>query len=395
MNASRPSVDPTAGPLGGLRVLDLTRVLAGPFAARMLCDLGADVVKVEPPEGDVTRHFGLRRGTQSGYYAQQNAGKRAICVDLTRQGGPETVRLLADQADVVLENFRPGVLAQYGLEYASLSPQHPELIMVSISGFGQDGPESRRAAYAGILHAESGWLHRQGLAAGAPPTDSQLSVADTNAGLHGLVGMFAALRSRDQTGLGQHVDIAMVDALAVVDDYTHWALEGFAEPPSGGGEVWDAPGGPIIVMGDFKWVWKCANEQLGLVDPTPEGADLATKVELRRQTWAAYAAAFESRAELLAALDRANLAWGDVKTPIQAIESPTLAHRKSLTEIDDRVGGTRRVVRSPYRFSRSESIVRGPAPLRGEHNREVLAEWLGLSEADVVALESTGVLLSE
>ncbi len=387
--------DSLGGPLHGLRVLDLTRVLAGPFAARMLCDLGADVVKVEPPEGDVTRHFGLRRGSQTGYYAQQNAGKRGVCVDLTRPGGPETVRLLADQADIVLENFRPGVLAQYGLDYATLSADHPELIMVSISGFGQEGPESRRAAYAGILHAESGWLHRQGRAADAAPTDSQLSVADTTAGLHGLVGLFAALRVRDQTNLGQHVDIAMVDALAVVDDFAHWALDGYANPPMGGGEVWDAPEGPVIVMGDFKWVWKCANEILGLADPTPPGADLDTKVHLRREAWRAYVLAFASRKELLDALDRANLAWGIVKTPIEAIESPTMAHRQSLTEIDDRAGGTRRVVRSPYRFSRSESVVRGPAPLRGEHNREVLADWLELSPPDIDALESSGVLLSD
>ncbi len=390
-----PQENSLGGPLAGLRVLDLTRVLAGPFAARMLRDLGADVVKVEPPEGDVTRHFGLRRGTQTGYYAQQNAGKRAVCIDLTRPGGPDTVRLLADQADVVIENFRPGVLAQYGLDYRTLSADHPELIMVSISGFGQEGPESRRAAYAGILHAESGWLHRQAQSANARPTDSQLSVADTTAGLHGLVGMFAALRARDQTGLGQHVDIAMVDALAVVDDYAHWALEGFADPPSGGGEVWDAPGGPVIVMGDFKWIWKCANEILGLADPTPEGADLATKVQLRRDAWAGYVQAFPTREDLLAALDRANLAWGIVKTPIEAVDSPTLAHRASLVEVDDRVGGTRRVVRSPYRFSRSESKVRGAAPLRGEHNHDVLADWLDLTPSEIEELDASGVLLAE
>ncbi|MFT7600225.1 MAG: CoA:oxalate CoA-transferase [Acidimicrobiales bacterium] len=382
-------------PLVGLKVLDLTRVLAGPFAARMLSDLGADVVKVEPPEGDVTRHFGVRRGTQTGYYAQQNAGKRGICVDLTREGGPDLVKLLADQADVVLENFRPGVLANYGLDYASLSTDHPELVMVSISGFGQDGPESQRAAYAGIIHAESGWLHRQSRSAEATPTDSQLSVADTTAGMHGLIGMFAALRVRDATGVGQHVDIAMVEALAVVDDYAHFALDGVADAPHGGGEVWDATGGPLIIMGDFKWVWKCGNEILGLEDPTPPGADLGTKISLRKQKWAEYVLSFDDRNALLAELDRANLAWGSVKKPIDALESPTMAHRGTLTEIDDRHGGTRRVVQPPYKFSKSTAAIQGPAPLRGEHNAAVLSEWTGLGADEIDRLTSDGILLAE
>jgi crotonobetainyl-CoA:carnitine CoA-transferase CaiB-like acyl-CoA transferase len=315
--------------LQGIRVLDLTRVLAGPFATRMLCDLGADVVKVEPPEGDVTRHFGVRRGTQTGYYAQQNAGKRAVCVDFARPGGPALIKRLAAAADVVMENFRPGVLTKFGLDWPALSAEHPELVMVSISGFGQDGPERERPAYAGIIHAESGWLARQARVAGAAAIDSALSVADTTSGLHGLVAMFAALRVRDQTGIGQHIDISMVDAFLVSDDHTHWAFDEVAGPKQGGGEIWEGVGGPVIVMGDFKWVWKCAHEILGLKDPTPDGADLRTKIRLRRGAWAGFLTGFPDRASMLAALDRANLAWGDVKSPAEALTSPTLAHRGS------------------------------------------------------------------
>ena len=150
------------------------------------------------------------------------------------------------------------------LDWPHLSKDHPELIMLSISGFGQEGPESRRPAYAGIIHAESGWLERQALVSSAPAADSQLSVADTTTGLHGLVALFAALRERDRSGIGQHIDIAMVDSLLAGDDYFFWALEGVENHPRGGGEIWDAPGGPVMVMGDFKWIWKCAHEILGL-----------------------------------------------------------------------------------------------------------------------------------
>ena len=380
--------------LEGMRVLDFTQYEAGPSCCQYLAWLGADVVKVEPPEGDVTRHFGLPRAGQTGYYAQQNAGKRDVCIDLTRPGGPDLVRALAAVADVVIENFRPGVLRSFGLGWEELSREHPELVMLSISGFGQEGPEAQRAAYAGILHAESGVLARQAALGGTRPDDLQLSVADTNAGLHGLVGVLAALRVRDATGIGQHIDIAMADTLLICDDYAHWSLDGHVAP-RGGGEIWDAPGGPIIVMGDFKWVWKCANERLGLADPTPVGATVGEKVAARRGAWASFVSGFEDRPSLLAALDRANLAWGDVRSTSEALESPTVRHRGTVVEIDDRVGGTRRVIQSPYRFSRSESGVGGPAPRRGEHNAEVLAEWVGLDEATVDGLVEARVLLDE
>src|SRR5262245_36342722 len=142
-------------PLDGLRVLDMSRVLAGPYVGRMLADLGADVVKVEPPEGDVTRKWGRVTGGLSGYYTQQNVGKRDVCIDLRAPGGPELVRELASAADVVVENFRPGVMAQYGLDYATLSARNPRLVMLSISGYGQIGPEARRPSYAAVVHAES------------------------------------------------------------------------------------------------------------------------------------------------------------------------------------------------------------------------------------------------
>ena len=187
-------------PLAGLKVLDFSRVLAGPFAGRMLADLGADVVKIEPPEGDVTRLWGRRVAGIAGYFAQQNAGKRDLCLDLSRSGAAEFVARLAETADVVVENFRPGVMDRLGIGYEVLSTVNPRLVMLSISGFGQAGPESGRAAYAPIVHAESGVVARQVAFTGTPAAELPLSVADTNAALHGLVGLLAALWARERTG---------------------------------------------------------------------------------------------------------------------------------------------------------------------------------------------------
>jgi crotonobetainyl-CoA:carnitine CoA-transferase CaiB-like acyl-CoA transferase len=147
-------------PLAGLKVLDLSRVLAGPFAGRMLADLGADVVKVEPPDGDVTRLWGRRIAGIAGFFHQQNVGKRDVCVDLGKPGAAELVIRLATQADVVIENFRPGVMERLGIGWEVLSAANPRLVMVSISGFGQGGPESHKPAYAPIIHAESGVVAR-------------------------------------------------------------------------------------------------------------------------------------------------------------------------------------------------------------------------------------------
>src|SRR3990170_555269 len=206
-----------AYPLEGVKVLDLCRVLAGPFAGRMLADLGADVVKVEPPEGDVARVFGKR--PQSAYFREQNVGKRSITVDLREPEGCELVRRLAAEADIVLENFRPGIMARYGLAWSDLAALNPRLVMLSISGFGQDGPERERASYAGVIHAETGVVARRRTPPGDLPLDIEISMADTVTGLHGVVGVLAALRLRDSTGRGQHVDMAMIDAMAFSDDY--------------------------------------------------------------------------------------------------------------------------------------------------------------------------------
>ncbi len=381
-------------PLAPLKVLDLSRVLAGPFAGRMLADLGADVVKVEPPEGDITRGWGAVRHGLAGYFTQQNAGKRTVCIDLEAPGGAELLLCLAQRTDVLIENFRPGVLERHGLGWERLHALNPRLVMLSISGFGASSPEAHRAAYASVLHAEAGIVARQAQLDTARLTDPVLSIADTNAGLHGLAAVLAALLLRERTGLGQHIDIAMLDAMLVTDDYAHFALD---EVPiiRGGGEIWDAPGGPIMITGDFRDLWRVLTAELGVGDPTPPGAPLIDKIRLRRRAAADFYRSFPHRAALIAALEGAGIPWGDVRSTEAAFVSPTALARGTAVAVDDRGGGTRRVVQSPYRFSGAQSGVRRGAAYRGEHNHEVLVDWLGAAADDIAKLEETGVLLAE
>jgi CoA:oxalate CoA-transferase len=382
-------------PLAGVRVLDLSRVLAGPYVGRMLSDLGADVVKLEPPEGDVTRNWGRVVAGLSGYYTQQNAGKRNISVDLRKSGAGALVRRLADRSDVVIENFRPGVLAQYGLAYADLAAQHPQLVMLSISGWGQAGPESQRAAYAAVVHAEMGLMERQGMMFRSTPKDVPVSIADMNAGLHGLSSVLAALYMRERTGRGQHIDLAMSDTMLATDDHVHLALDEVSMERPFASEVWQTGFGFVVLAGDFRWIFRKLVECCGLVDPTPEGAQLAEKIELRRRALQNFLRSFSAVEAFDAAMDKANLAWGRVQSTRAAAESATSRQRGTVVETDDRAGGKRRVIQSPYRFSAAISGLRGPASFRGEHNAVVLREWLGCEESDIAALRHAEVLLEE
>ena len=383
------------GPLADLRVLDLSRVLAGPFAGRLLADLGAEVVKVEPPEGDVTRVWGKVTAKLSGYFTQQNVGKLDICVDLRQDGGPALVRQLASRADILIENFRPGVLAQYGLAYANLSSDNPRLLMLSISGYGQRGPESGRPAYAAVVHAESGLVHRQAAIDHAPPVDPHISLADTNAGLHGLVGILAVLHERERSGRGQHLDVCMLDAMLATDDQIHLALDDLPMRHNMVNEVWEVAFGQIVIAGDFRWVFRQLNERCDVADPTPPGAPLEEKIRLRHEAVRAFLRSLPDRASLAAALEHAELAWGEVRSSQAALASPTAVARGSVVNVDDRAGSTRRVIQSPYRFSSSDSGVSGVAPHRGEHNRDVLTRWLGMRDAEIAELERRGVLLRD
>ncbi len=383
-------------PLAGVRVLDLSRVFAGPVAGRVLADLGADVVKVEPPEGDVTRLWGRPIAGISTYFTQQNCGKRSISIDLSAEGGPDLVRDLAAKADVVIENFRPGVMAKFGLDWEALSADHPELIMLSISGFGQDGPEAQRAAYAPVVHAEAGLVRQDDKHpnAGDPLHDVSFSAADVLSGMHGVISVMAALRVKDAAGIGQHIDVAMVDAMSFSNDNVVASLDGkFAEHK--GGEIWQAAEGPIMLTGGLRWIWHQMSKIHGVQDPTPPDGSLEEKLANRRQAVTDFLVGQPDRAAALHVLDEANLAWGELRQLREVIESPTLTHRESIATIDDRAGGTREVVRAPYRMSVTDLSDVGHAPMRGEHNTTVLQEWLGADDASIQALALSEVTLQD
>jgi crotonobetainyl-CoA:carnitine CoA-transferase CaiB-like acyl-CoA transferase len=330
----------------------------------------------------------------SGFYTQQNAGKRNVCIDLRAAGAADVVRLLAARADVVIENFRAGVIDRLGLGYEALSADNPGLILLSVSGFGRGGPESHSPAYAPSVQAETGLVHRQAQFDDVWPTDPMLSIADTYSGLHGTIAVLAALRARDQTGRGQHIDMAMFDAMIFTDDYAHHAVDN--EPVVRlGGDIYDTCAGPVLFAGQLRTIWNALKSQID--DPAPGDVPIPEKARLRKQAVQAWALTFADFDDLAAALDKAGLAFGVVKDQFDVVHSPTAQHRGTIAQIDDNggAGGVRGVVQTPYRFSDAESGVRGPAPRRGQHNAEVLREWGGMDDAAIGALVEGGVLQAD
>ena len=392
-------------PLTGLKVLDLSRVLAGPFAGRMLCDLGADVVKLEPPEGDVSRHWGVKRSGISGYYHQQNAGKRNIAVDPRHPKGVLIAKSLLAQADVLIENFRPDVMERLGLDYDTLAEINPRLIMLSISGFGANNADSHRAAYAPIIHAETGLIARQAELTDAFPTELPLSVADTNAAMHGLVGLLAALYAREQSGRGDHVEISMIDATVVTNDGMHYALEKRKESGKEqkserekegkkialANEVHETAGGLLMLAGEFRYVWKLLNSICNVSDGLEEAQNTSLDEKIKARRAASkhfFTKTCRNREEVIAALDRMNIAWGDVRQASDVQKLASVEARSSIVQVDDRAGGKRLIPSSPYKYKHLESKVRAGAPHLGEHNEEVLKQWLGWSAEQINSVQS-------
>ena len=379
-------------PLAGLKVLDFSRVLAGPFAGRMLSDLGAEVVKVEPPDGDVTRYWGHEVANITGYFHQQNAGKKNICIDLRAPDAPNLVKQLAANADIVIENYRPDVMDRLGVGYTDLDAVNEKLIMLSISGFGRDGPESTRPAYAPVIHAEAGLIARSTTKDGVKHHDLPLSVADTNASLHGLVGVLAALHMRHRTGKGQHIDIAMIDATVATDDQIHYDLEGSNETGPMPNEIWESGIGPVLLSTDFRLLFRSLTE-LGLEDPSNPKMELKDKISLRRKAVGDFLNTIDTLEDFSAAMKSINVAWGEVRSPENLRDQKTIIRRGSITDIDDRNGGTRPITQSPYRFSNAKSGVRGPAAHRGEHFNEVLKGWLSMNDKDISQLREDNVVI--
>lgn len=380
-------------PLEGLKVLDFSRVLAGPFAGRMLSDLGADVVKIEPPDGDVTRYWGREIANIPGYFHQQNAGKRNVCIDLRAEGAVDLVNQLVAHADILIENYRPDVMPRLGIGYDKLKEVNPRLVMLSITGFGHNGPESGRATYAPVIHAEAGLIYRSAQNNQVPYHDLPLSIADTNASLHGLVGLLSAIIMREKTGLGQHVDIAMIDATVATDDQLHYDLENAGDTGPLPNEIWETGFGPVLISNDFRLLFRLFTSTLGMEAPATAEMELPEKIRVRREAAFAFIKTFDTRDKFSDAMKKINVAWGEVRDPATLADQVTIAARGAITEVDDREGGTRPITQSPYRFSDAQSGVRGPAAHRGEHNHGVMREWLDKSSTDIEEMLAAGILI--
>jgi CoA:oxalate CoA-transferase len=399
------------GPLDGLRVLDFTRVLSGPHCTRMLADMGAHVIKLEPPDGDLTRVSFPRVGSIATYFTQQNCGKQCISLDLRK---PEAIQLLlqlVDKVDIVVENFRPDVMDRLGLGWDVLHARNPRLIFATITGYGPTGSWANRRAYAPVIGAEMGATAIQAGAFQADVRSDALSHADVYTGLECLSGILAALYQRERTGRGQRVDVSMAESMLSVNEHVHWwlqrDLDGMVDDdfvPSFRTEdypVVTVCGHRVIISGHPANKGTFENYCAMIGRPELEAEPRFATVNLRRQNLAelnamigAWAAGFDSVDVLLDAVDQAGFAVGVVRTVAEAAMLPWTVERGAIIAVDNRSGGTVRIPNSPIRFSDADAGIRGQPRFRGEDNREVLRDMLGLDDARLNELEASGVLSS-
>lgn len=402
------SPDESKAPLAGIRVLDLTRVLAGPHCGRMLVDFGAEVIKIEPPDGDLTRFSSPRVGSLATYFMQQNAGKKCMSIDLASSEGARVFRLLADRADVLVENYRAGVMDRLGLGYDDLTARNPRLVYASISGYGADGPWVHRRAYATVIGAESGLTRMQGEPSGNYVNDPW-SHADTYTALETTSAILAALYRREKTGRGDRIDVSMAETMLYVNEHAHDQLfDGPVDPnwirsfQPGDYPILQVADGTTVVIsghpaerGTFE-IMLAVMDRPHLADD-PRFHSVASRLAhfdvLRTEMteWARSvpdAATFEERCA------QHGLAMGVVRSVRELAATEWADARGAITHIPDRIGGFIRVPNSPWHFHDAEVGVHGEPRYRGEDNRAVLREVAGLSDADIDELERTGVLSS-
>ena len=403
------SAQPLTGPLAGIKVLDLSRVLAGPWSGQMLGDLGAEVIKVEQPgQGDDTRKWGppfLPDGSRdSAYYLCANRNKRSVAIDMYRPEGQELVRKLAAEADIVLENFRVGGLAKYGLDYAALKAVRPDLIYCSITGFGQTGPDKDKGGYDFLIQGMSGLMSVTGEADGHP-LKVGIPVSDLTTGLYATISILAALQHRNRTGEGQHIDLALLDAqmALLANQGSNW-LNGGAEPRRMGNQhptivpyqdFACADGDIIIALGNDRQ-FRDLVAVLGLPEMAedPRFATSAQRSDNREAMFAAINPAIASwkSEDLLAALEAAKLPCGKINTIPQALVQPQTMARELVQGIARDDGTPVRFVGYPGKFSASPVTYRHAPPRSGQDTRAVLGEVLGLSDAEVDALAAEGIV---
>lgn len=371
-------------PLSGLRVIELARILAGPWAGQTLSDLGADVIKVEAPEGDDTRRWGppfidREEDRSAAYFHATNRGKKSVTVDFRTPEGQDSVRRLVADADVVIENFKVGGLAKYGLDYAALSALNPRLIYCSITGFGQTGPYAHRAGYDFIIQGMAGLMSVTGEPDGQPQKVG-VAVTDIFTGVYAATAILAALHQRGTTGRGQHIDMALLDvatsimanqAMNFLATGTAPRKMGNAHPNLAPYAVFDCADGWIILAtgNDAQYRRLCTLLRLPGMAAAPEFATNADRIANRAAMTEALADATRhwSKADLLAACEAEGVPAGPINDLAEVFADPQIIHRGLKITVQGVPG-----VRSPFTFSDATLALDRPAPKLGEHQAEVL-----------------------
>ncbi len=397
-----------SGALEGIRVLDLSRVLAGPWSTQVLGDLGADVIKVEQPgAGDDTRAWGppfLPDSHDSAYFSCANRNKRSIAIDIASPEGAELVRQLVAQSDVVVENFRVGGLGKYGLDYETLRAMKPGLVWCSITGFGQTGPEKDRGGYDFLIQGMSGLMSVTGAADG-PPTKVGIPISDLTTGLYATISILAALRHRDRTGEGQRIDIALLDTqVAMMSNQAANWLNGGSEPRRLGNEhpnivpyqVFTCADGDILIAtaNDRQYAKLCGVLGLNALADDARFAAMSARGENRAALLAEMApviAAWSSD-ELVAALNDAGVPSGRVNTVPEALALPQIAARDLVGSIERHDGSNVAFVGFPAKLSETPAAYRTAPPRSGEDGDDILRDVLGLSDEYIQRLRDASAV---
>ncbi len=403
--ATSSAAEPRRSPLQGTVVLDATRVLAGPYATMILADLGAEVIKVERPgQGDDSRAYGPFNAGSSAYYASLNRGKKSVTLDLKSEPGRDAFLRLADQADVLVENFRPGVMAGLGLGWDEVHARNPGLVYASCSGFGQTGPYADRPAYDVVAQAMGGLMAVTGEEHGGPVRVGA-SMGDLSAALFLVTGILAALLERESTGLGAHVDVAMLDSVVALlenaivrndlEDVAPGRL-GTRHPAITPFQAFATSDGHIVVAAGNDALWE------HLCDVTGAGALTAdVRFATNRDRTANHGAlegalspifAARTSAEWLVTLLDAGVPCGPVNGIEAVVNDPQIAAREMLVEVADREGRSFRVAGSPLRLSTGGATPRTWVASLGEHTEELLRERLGMDEESIEALRRQAVI---
>jgi len=393
-------------PLAGVRVLDLTHILSGPFATMTLADLGAEVVKVEPPEGERTRSLLASDPKHSingmgAYFLSLSRNKKSLVVDLKSQPGRELFYQLVAKADVVCDNFSVGVTAKLGIDHDRLAAINPRVITCSISGFGETGPGRNRTAFDQVVQAYGGNMSITGFDA-RHPLRSGLPIADLGGSLFGLAGILTALYERERSGRGQHLDISMLDGQIAMMSYmaTMYFLSGEDPEPIGNSHFVHVPynsfatrDGAIVIAVIFDDFWTSLLDVVGADDLRRPEFDrqpgrLANKKLIEDRVAEIFAT--DTTAHWLAKLEAVRIPCAPVNRFSQALADPQVRHRDMVVEVGHPDGGRTFAPGNPIKLSRSDSATFAPAPTLGQHSDEVLKEWLGEDEAGIARWREAG-----